>query len=177
MWQMTKSTMLCANEEEERQERVVHDQATMAAEAALAASSLELIATQPSLAVDSAPATADAYTLLAVNGTASDFEAVSSAAIVDEPAAAPAEPTAAAVAPPSRARAQCRRIRLAIARLSPAGLLKLRRLHKLRVLLTKVPAEAQGVLRAPPAPPSTRSAQGKAADADAIAMLASVACM
>ena len=97
---MTKWTMLCANEEEERQERAVHDQATMAAEAALAASSLELIATQPSLAVDSAPATADAYTLLAVNGTASDFEAVSSAAIVDEPAAAPAEPTAAAVAPP-----------------------------------------------------------------------------
>ena len=56
---MTKSTMVCANEEEERQERAVHDQATMAAvhdqatmaaEAALAASSLELIATQPSLA-------------------------------------------------------------------------------------------------------------------------------
>ena len=175
--QMSKRTMLSANEEKERQERAARDQATMAAEAALAASSLKLIATQPSLAVDSAPATADAYALLAVNGTASDFEAVSSAAIVDEPAAAPAEPTAAAVAPPSRARAQCRRIRLAIARLSPAGLLKLRRLHKLRVLLTKVPAEAQGVLRAPPAPPSTRSAQGKAADADAIAMLASVACM
>ena len=80
------------------------------------------------------------------------------------------------MAPAARAHA----IAQAIARLSPAGLLKLRRLHKLRVLLTKVPAEAQGVLRAPPAPPappSTRSAQGKAADADAIAMLASVACM
>jgi hypothetical protein len=168
--------MLSANEEKERQERAARDQATMAAEAALAASSLKLIATQPSLAVDSAPATADAYALLAVNGTASDFEAVSSAAIVDELAATPAEPTAAAVAPAARAHA----IAQAIARLSPAGLLKLRRLHKLRVLLTKVPAEAQGVLRAPPAPPappSTRSAQGKAADADAIAMLASVACM
>jgi len=166
--------MLSANEEKERQERAARDQATMAAEAALAASSLKLIATQPS--VDSAPATADAYALLAVNGTASDFEAVSSAAIVDELAATPAEPTAAAVAPAARAHA----IAQAIARLSPAGLLKLRRLHKLRVLLTKVPAEAQGVLRAPPAPPappSTRSAQGKAADADAIAMLASVACM
>ena len=168
--QMSKRTMLSANEEKERQERAARDQATMAAEAALAASSLKLIATQPSLAVDSAPATADAYALLAVNGTASDFEAVSSAAIVDEPAATPAEPTAAAVAPAARAHA----IAQAIARLSPAGLLKLRRLHKLRVLLTKVPAEAQGVLRAPP---STRSAQGKAADADAIAMLASVACM
>ena len=143
--------MLCANEEEERQERAVHDQATMAAEAALAASSLELIATQPSLAVDSAPATADAYTLLAVNGTASDFEAVSSAAIVDEPAAAPAEPTAAAIA-------------LAIMRLSPTGLLQLRRLHKLRVLLTKVPAEAQGVLQsaAPAGPAASKlGAQGK----------------
>ena len=168
--------MLTANEEKERQERAARDQATMAAEAALAASSLKLIATQPSPAVDSAPATADAYALLAVNGTAAAFEAVSSAAIVDEPAAAPAGPTAAAVAPAARAHA----IAQAIARLSPAGLLKLRRLHKLRVLLTKVPAEAQGVLRAPPAPPappSTRSAQGKAADADAIAMLASVACM
>ena len=174
--QMSKRTMLSANEEKERQERAARDQATMAAEAALAASSLKLIATQPSPAVDSAPATADAYALLAVNGTAAAFEAVSSAAIVDEPAAAPAGPTAAAVAPAARAHA----IAQAIARLSPAGLLKLRRLHKLRVLLTKVPAEAQGVLRAPPAPPappSTRSAQGKAADADAIAMLASVACM
>ena len=171
--QMSKRMMLTANEEKERQERAARDQATMAAEAALAASSLKLIATQPSPAVNSAPATADAYALLAVNGTAAAFEAVSSAAIVDEPAAAPAGPTAAAVAPAARAHA----IAQAIARLSPAGLLKLRRLHKLRVLLTKVPAEAQGVLRAPPAPPSTRSAQGKAADADAIAMLASVACM
>jgi len=157
---MTKSTMLCTNEEEERQERVVHDQATMAAEAALVASSLKLIATQPSLPVDSAPATADAYALLAVNGTASDFEAVSSAAIVGEPASAPAEPTAAAVAPAVRAHA----IAQAFARLSPTGLLKLRRLYKLRVLLTKVPAEAQGVLRsaAPAAPAVSKlSAQGK----------------
>ena len=107
MWQMTKSTMLCANEEEERQEHVVHNQATMAAEAALAASSLKLSSS------------------------------------VDEPAAAPAEPTAAAVAPSAHAHA----IALAIRRLSPMGLLKLHRLRKLRALLTKVPAEAQGVLR------------------------------
>ena len=121
---MTKSTMLCANEEEERQERVVHDQATMAAEAALAASSLKLSAS------------------------------------VDEPAAAPAEPTAAAMAPTAHAHA----IALAIRRLSPMGLLKLRRLLKLRALLTKVPAEAQGVLRsaAPGAPAASKiSAQGK----------------
>jgi len=122
--QMTKSTLLCANEEEERQERVVHNQATMAAEAALAASSLKLSAS------------------------------------VDEPAAAPAEPTAAAVAPTARAHA----IALAIRRLSPTGLLQLRRLRKLRALLTKVPAEAQGVLRsaAPAAPAASKlSAQGK----------------
>ena len=121
---MTKSTLLCANEEEERQERVVHNQATMAAEAALAASSLKLSAS------------------------------------VDEPAAAPAEPTAAAVAPTARAHA----IALAIRRLSPTGLLQLRRLRKLRALLTKVPAEAQGVLRsaAPAAPAASKlSAQGK----------------
>jgi len=152
--------MLSANEEKERQERAARDQATMAAEAALAASSLKLIATQPSLPMDSAPATADAYALLAVNGTASDFEAVSSAAIVDELASAPAEPTAAAVAPAARAHV----IAQAIARLSPAGLLKLRRLNKLRVLLTKVPAEAQGVLRsaAPAAPAVSKlSTQGK----------------
>ena len=62
-----------------------------------------------------------------------------------------AGPPAAAMAPTAHAHA----IALAIRRLSPMGLLKLRRLRKLRALLTKVPAEAQGVLQsAAPAGPA-----------------------
>ena len=176
MVQMSKRAALTAKEEAVRHEQEARERAALAEEAERAASSLKLIAQT------SAPSPEDALTLLAVKqGAAAKASAAVEAPAAAEvaapaapaPAPAPALPDAPEAPPAAASSAATRALALkqAMARLSPEAMLKLRRYHKLRALLEKVPAAVQAQLRAEE---SAACARGGAADA--IAMLADAAC-
>mmetsp|Transcript_49012 Transcript_49012/g.127939 ORF Transcript_49012/g.127939 Transcript_49012/m.127939 type:complete len:281 (-) Transcript_49012:294-1136(-) len=147
--QLSKRAALSAKEAAAREAVEAQEQARLAVEAEIAASSLKLIAQAPKAAEPAMDASALPKGM-----------PVSPSAQLPSPMASAAPTSESGTAGTAAARAQA--ISAAVAKLTPEARTKLRRLHKLRALLANVPA-------------SMRSAADSGADADAIAILASVA--